>query len=215
MGERAWKVYGMWDQVSNWWVHLRTRKGAGAGRDGHGREYPPDLQALRDNKNQSGSLDGSESQKAEGKSSWLKIVQDPATSWEKFQMEEEAKRTIGPQKQWRIDMNKSQFMQSFGKVSEAFSKIDEYSIAPLIANAVDVANIKLEQKIDEWSFAIIMSAIAEAKIAQMPERVDAYHESVMWMTIAAAIKTDKGIRLPQVQADIATALSNVNFVETK
>jgi hypothetical protein len=37
----------------------------------------------------------------------------------------------------------------------------------------------------------------------------------MWMTIAAAIKADKGIRLPQVQADIATALSNVNFVETK
>ena len=215
MGERTWKVYGMWDQVSNWWVHLRTRKGAGAGRDGHGREYPPDLQALRDNENQSGSLDGSESQKAEGKPSWLKIVQDPATSWEKFQMEEEAQRTVSPQKQWRINMNKGQMQTSLSKVSDTFAKLDEYNFKFLLSNTAVFANMKLETPVDEWSLAIIMSAFADAKISQMPERVEAYRESMMWTAVAADLKEDKRNQLPRVVASLEEAIGGINFVEPK
>ena len=215
MGERAWKVYGMWSEANNWWVHFRTRSGIGTGGGGYRPEHQADLQTMRDYENQSRSLYSSESQKAEGKSSWLEIIENASSGREKFQMEEETQRTVSPQKQWKMNMNKGQMQTSLSKVSDTFAKLDEYNFKFLLSNTAAFANMKLETPVDEWSLAIIMSAFADAKIGQMPERVEAYRESMMWTAVAADLKEDKRNQLPRVVANLEEAIGGINFVEPK
>ena len=203
----------MLNKASDWWVHFRTRSSAGAGGRGYRPEHQADLQALRDYENESGSLDSSQSQKTKNQPPWLALVQDPATSWEKFQMEEETQRTVSPQKQWRMTMNKGQMQTALSKVSDTFAKLDEYNFKDLLGNTAVFANMKLENPVDEWSLAIIMSAFADAKISIMPEKVEAYRESMMWTAIAADLKEDKRNQLPRINTSIEAALNSVNFNE--
>lgn len=203
----------MWAKIKDRGFYLRTRSSVGTGRDRHGREYSPDLQGLRDGKDQERSPDGGESQATEGKAPWIALVQNPATSWETFQMEEEAQRTASPQKQWRMTMNKGQMQAALSKVSDTFAKLDEYNFKDLLGNTAVFANMKLENPVDEWSLAIIMSAFADAKISIMPEKVEAYRESIMWTAIAADLKEDKRNQLPRVNAALEATLTAVSFTE--
>ena len=203
----------MYGKIKDWWVHLRTRPSIGAGRDRHGREHPPNMQAMCDYENQERPFERSQSKENEKLTPWVALIKDPATSWETFQMEEETKRTISPQKQWRMTMNKGQMQTALSKVSDTFAKLDDYNFKHLLGNTAVFANMKLENPVDEWSLAIIMSAFADAKISIMPEKVEAYRESMMWTAIAADLKEEKRNQLPRVNAAIEAALNTVTFTE--
>ena len=205
----------MWGEINDWWVHLRTRQGIGAGRDRYRRQYQADVQAVRDYKNQNRSPNSGESQAEQSQAPWSSLVKDPATSWEKFQMEEETERTSSPERKWRMTMNKGQMQTALTKVSDTFAKLDEYGFKDLLSTTAAIANLKLENSVDEWSLAIIMSAFADAKVSQMPERVEAYREFIMWMAIAADLKENKVGQMPRVAASLQEAMSGVNFVEPK
>ena len=205
----------MWDKISDWWVHFRTRQGTGARWNGYRRQYPFDLQGMCDGEDEEGSPDGGEGEAAESIPPWLAYIKDPATSWEKFQMEEEAQWTIGPQKQWRMTMNKAEMQTSLNFVSSAFSDLDKVSFKDLTNKAVTIANAKLQDPINEWSLAIIMSAFCDAKVGQQPHNVAIYRESMMWMAVAALLKDDKTNRLPRVEKDIETVMNELNLVEQR
>jgi hypothetical protein len=170
---------------------------------------------MRDYENQNRSPDSGESQTKQSQAPWSNLVKDPATSWEKFQVEKETERTSSPERKWRMTMNKGQMQTTLTKVSDTFAKLDEYGFKDLLSNTVAFANMKLENPVDEWSLAIIMSALADAKVSQMPERVEAYRESIMWMAIAADLKESKAGQMPRVAASLQEAMSGVNFVEPK
>ena len=55
-------MYAMRNKIKDWGIHLRTRSGVGAGRDGHGRQHPPYLQAVRNTEDQDRPSDSGEGQ---------------------------------------------------------------------------------------------------------------------------------------------------------
>ena len=203
-------MYGVWGKINDWWVHLRTRQGAGAGGNRHGRQYPAYLQAVRNLQDEDRSSNSREGKEKESKLLGIEGVPYTIAVRQKLKMEEEAQWTGRPEKQWRMTMNKGQMQTALTKVSDTFAKLDEYNFKDLLGNTAVFANMKLENPVDEWSLAIIMSAFADAKTSIMPERVEAYRESIMWTAIAADLKEEKRNQLPRVNTAIEAALSNYN-----
>ena len=200
----------MWSKIKDRGLHLRTRPSVGAGGNGHGREHPPYLQALRNIEDEDRSSNSGEGKEGKIKLLGIEEIQNTPTSGERFKVEEKTQRADSPKKQWRMTMNKGQMQAALSKVSDTFAKLDEYNFKELLGNTAMFANMKLETPIDEWSLAIIMSAIADAKISIMPEKVESYRESMMWTAIAANLKEDKSKQLPRVNAEVEAALSSYN-----
>ena len=83
----------MWAKVKDWRVHIRTRPSVGAGGNGHGRQYPAYLQAVRNIKDQEGSSDSGESQASKIIFLGIEEVEDTASMRQALQMETEDKWT--------------------------------------------------------------------------------------------------------------------------
>lgn len=200
----------MYDKIKDWWVHLRARPSLGTGGNGHGRQYPAYLQAVRNLEDEDRSSNSREGEEKESKLLGTETVPYTIAIRQELKVEEETQRTSGPEKQWRMTMNKGQMQAALTKVSDTFAKLDEYNFKDLLGNTAVFANMKLENPVDEWSLAIIMSAFADAKISIMPEKVEAYRESMMWTAIAADLKEEKRNQLPRINTAIETALSSYN-----
>lgn len=203
-------MYGMWGKINDWWVHLRTRQSVGDGGNGHRREHPSYLQAVRNLQDEDRSSNSREGKEKESKPFGAEAVPYTIAIRQELKMEEKTQWTGCPQKQWRMTMNKGQMQTALTKVSDTFAKLDEYNFKDLLGNTAVFANMKLENPLDEWSLAIIMSAFADAKISIMPEKVEAYRESMMWTAIAADLKEEKRNQLPRINTAIEAALSNYN-----
>ena len=81
-------MYAVRNKIKDWGLHLRTREGVGAGRDGHGREYPAYLQAVRNTEDQDRSPDSGESQTAKILFLGIEEVTDSTSVREAIKVEE-------------------------------------------------------------------------------------------------------------------------------
>lgn len=211
----------MWNKIKDRGLHLRTRQGAGAGGNGHGREYPPYLQALRNIKDENGSSDRSEGQEAKIRLLGIEEITNTASIRQALQMETETQRTSSAKGDREMTaMHPTQIEQSLDNISNIYRKLHETfgNMEGLIGRTAEIASMNCNTNISRSVVAMVMKAYAEAKAALQPELQEAHHEVMLWATIAHGLYNeihDRG--LPRVKQDIETVMSEVEkgFSEVK
>ena len=206
-------MYGMWNKIKNREFHLRTRPSVGTGRDGHRREYPAYLQAVRNIEDQDRSSDSGESQTSKIVLLGIEEVEDTASMRQALQMETEDERTVSAKgERLMTAMTPKQVEDSLMGLSRKYAGMSSTygSMDRLIDLAATIASIKSQSSVSKEIIALVMSSFAEAKAAIRPELLDSYEEMILWTTISRGLfdeKEDKG--LPRVEGNLAAALAAV------
>jgi hypothetical protein len=206
-------MYGMWGKIKNRGLHLRARPSVGAGRDGHGREYPAYLQAVRNIEDQDRSSDGGESQTSKIVLLGIEEVKDTASMRQALQVETEDERTVSAKgERLMTAMTPKQVEDSLMGLSRKYAGMSNTygSMDKVINLAATIASIKTQSTVSKELIAVIMSSFAEAKAAIRPELLDSYEEVILWTTISRGFfdeTEDKG--LPRVQSSLEAALAAV------
>ena len=207
-------MYAMRNKIKDWGFHLRTRSGVGAGRDGHGRQYPPYLQAVRNDENQERPSDSGEGQASKIVFLGIEEVKDTTSMRQALQVEAEDERT-GSAKGERLmtAMTPKQVEDSLMGLSRKYAAMSNTygSMERMIDLASDIASIKSQSTITRETIAIVLSSFAEAKAAIRPELLDSYEEMILWTTISHGLfneAEDKG--LPRVEKSLTAALAAVD-----
>ena len=204
----------MWSKIKDRGFHLRTRQSVGAGRDGHGREHPAYLQAVRNIKNEDRSPDSGESQTAKILFLGIEEVTDSTSVREAIKVEEKdewSDRTKGDR--LMTAMTPKQVETALMNMSRSYAALSNTygSMEKIIDLASDLASIKSQSTVTREMIALVMSSFAEAKAAIRPELLDSYEEMILWATISHGLfneKEDKG--MPRVEKSLTEALAAVD-----
>ena len=206
-------MYAMWNKIKNREFHLRTRPSVGAGRDGHGRQYPAYLQAVRNIEDQDRSSDGGESQTSKIVLLGIEEVEDTASMRQALQMETENERTASAKgERLMTAMTPKQVEESLTGLSRKYAGMSNTygSMDRVMELAATIASIKSQSSISKEMIAVVMSSFAEAKAAIRPELLDSYEEMILWTTISRGFfdeTEDKG--LPRVEKSLLSAIAAV------
>lgn len=206
-------MYAMWNKIKDGRFHIRTRSGVGAGRDGHGRQYPPYLQAVRNDEDQERSSDGGESQTSKILFLGIEEIEDPASMRQALTLEEEDERTSSATgERLMTALTPKQIEDSLMNMSRNYAALSNTygNIEKLLDVTADIASIKAQAAIPLHTVALVLASYAETKAALRPEIVGNYEESIVWTLIMQGIyneREDKG--LPRVQKSLSEALAQV------
>ena len=214
MGEGKREMYGVWSKIKDRGFHLRTREGVGAGRDGHGRQYPPYLQAVRNYKDQDRSSDGWQSQASKIVFLGIEEIKNASSMRQAIQVEEKnewSNRIEGDKPM--TAMTPKQVESSLMAMNRKYADLNNsYGTIPkLVGLTSNIASTKTQTPIHESIIITILAAYAEAKMILRPEITDNYDDMIMW-TIALQgyynEKEDKG--LPRVEKSLSAAMAAVD-----
>jgi len=207
-------MYAMRNKIKNWGLHLRTRQGIGARRDGYGRQHPPYLQAVRNIEDQDRPSDSGQSQASKIVFLGIEEVKDTAAMRQALQVEAEDERT-GSAKGERLmtAMTPKQVEDSLMGLSRKYAAMSNTygSMDRVMDLASNIASIKTQSTVSKELIAVVMSSFAEAKAAIRPELLDSYEETILWTTISRGFfdeTEDKG--LPRVQKGLSEAMAQVS-----
>lgn len=207
-------MYAMRNKIKDWGLHLRTRQGVGTGRDGHGRQHPPYLQAVRNIEDQDRPSDSGEGKASKIVFLGIEEIEDTTSMRQALQVEAEDERT-GSAKGERLmtAMTPKQIEDSLMGLSRKYAAMNNTygSMEKIIDLASDIASIKSQSTITRQEIAIVLSSFAEAKAAIRPELLDSYEEMILWTTISHGLfneSEDKG--LPRVEKSLTAALAAVD-----
>ena len=207
-------MYAMRNKIKDWGLHLRTRSGVGAGRDGHGRQHPPYLQAVRNIEDQDRPSDSGKSQTSKIVFLGIEEIEDTASMRQALQVEAEDERT-GSAKGERLmtSMTTKNIEDSLMKMNRKYADlVNVYgSMEKLIDRAADLASIKSQSTITREMIALAIGSFAEAKASIRPELMENYEEVIIWTMITQGLfneAEDKG--LPRVEKSLTAALAAVD-----
>ena len=149
MGTGTWSLRSLLNKVDAGEVHLRTHEATGTRWNGYGREYSPDLSAVRGEQNKGGSQPSSEGQETKIQFLGIEEVENTVTFWKGKQMETQNGRNSGPKEyNWRGFLESAQKgmentaskdgdpILNVHKISNIASSLYDINIKP-----VDVARI--------------------------------------------------------------------------
>lgn len=207
-------MYAMRGKIKDWGLYIRTRSGIGAGRDRHGRQHPPHLQAMRNSENQDRSPDSGESQTAKIIFLGIEEIEDTTSMRQALQMEAEDERTDSAKgERLMTAMTPKQVEDSLMKMSRNYAELNNAygSMEKLIDRAADIASIKSQSGISRELIAVVMASFAEAKASIRPELIENYEQMILWTTITHGLfneTEDRGI--PRVEKGLAAAIAAVD-----
>lgn len=206
MGKGTWSLRDLLRKADAGEVHLRTHETTGIGWDGHGREHPVDVPAVRDEQNEGGSQPSSEGQKTKIIITRIEEIQDTTTIWEGKPMEKkDGRHNSAPSYNWRG------FLESASKSMEASASKDG---DPLI-NAHRVAKIMsalYDISIHPTDVARVMHCQAIALASQDAANADKHRNVVATAAALAELSKPQGeIDLNQlrIQAEMANQLAGL------
>ena len=145
-------MYAMWNKIKDGRFHIRTRSGVGAGRDGHGRQYPPYLQAVRNDEDQERSSDGGESQTSKILFLGIEEIEDPASMRQALTLEEEDERTSSATgERLMTALTPKQIEDSLMNMSRNYAALSNTygNIEKLLDVTADIASIKAQAAIPD------------------------------------------------------------------
>ena len=207
-------MYAMRNKIKDWGIHLRTRSGIGAGRDGHGRQHPPYLQAVRNTEDQDRSSDSGEGQASKIVFLGIEEVEDTTSIRQALQVEAEDERT-GSAKGERLmtAMTPKQVEDALMTMSRKYAELSKTygNMSKLVDLTTGIAMTKSQSQISEYTVITILAAFAEAKTVIRPELTENYDDMILWTLAMQGYHNEKEDRgLPRVERTLTEALAAVD-----
>ena len=207
-------MYAVRNKIKDWGLHLRTRESVGAGRDGHGREHPAYLQAVRNIKDEDRSPDSGESQTAKILFLGIEEVTDSTSVREAIKVEEKdewSNRTKGDRVM--TAMTPKQVEDALMTMSRKYAELSKAygSMSKLVDLTTGIAMTKSQSQISEHIVITILAAFAEAKTVIRPELTENYDDMILWTLAMQGYYNEKEDRgLPRVEKSLTEALAAVD-----
>lgn len=207
-------MYAVRNKIKDWGLHLRTRSGVGAGRDGHGRQHPPYLQAVRNTEDQDRSPDSGESQTAKIVFLGIEEITESTSVREAIKVEEKdewSDRTKGDR--LMTAMTPKQVEDALMTMSRKYAELSKTygNMSKLVDLTTGIAMTKSQSQISEYTVITILAAFAEAKTVIRPELTENYDDMILWTLAMQGYHNEKEDRgLPRVERTLTEALAAVD-----
>lgn len=207
-------MYAVRNKIKDWGLHLRTRSGVGAGRDGHGRQHPPYLQAVRNTEDQDRSPDSGQSQASKIVFLGIEEITESTSVREAIKVEEKdewSNRTKGDRPM--TAMTPKQVEDALMTMSRKYAELSKTygNMSKLVDLTTGIAMTKSQSQISEYTVITILAAFAEAKTVIRPELTENYDDMILWTLAMQGYHNEKEDRgLPRVERTLTEALAAVD-----
>lgn len=182
-------------------VHLRTHETTGIGWDGHGREHPSDMPALRDNENEGGSQPSSESQTTKITFIGIEEIPDTTTIWKGKQMEtQNGRNNSAPSYNWRGFLESASKSMEIAASKDGDPLVNAHRVAKIMAALYDIS-------IHPTDVARVMHCQAIMLASQDQANADKHRNVVATAAALAELSKPQG-DLDLAQLRIQTELAN-------
>jgi len=206
MGERTWSLRDLLRKADAGEVYLRAYETTGIGRDGHGREHPSDMPAVRDAENQGGSQPSSQSQETESSFTRTEKVQNTITFWEGKPMEKkDGRHNSAPTYNWRGFLESASKSMEVAASKDGDPLINAHRVAKIMSALYDIS-------IHPTDVARVMHCQAIALASQDAANADKHRNVVATAAALAELSrapSEPDLNQLRIQAEMANQLAGL------